>query len=144
MLFVFSLLMGSTTFFAQAREELNFGLIGASYEIPVHTDITVAPTVGTSIYLDWFVIGLKGNYYFDNVFNVRHKYWDIYGGISTAYASRIDEKSSSNDELEDKIDLGFQVGLRWFWSDQWGVYLEIGRGSVQGPTGGLGLTVRLD
>ena len=35
------------------------------------------------------------------------------------------------------------VGGRWFWNDKWGIYLELGGGSTQGATGGLGLTMKL-
>ena len=42
---VFSVLC-FTCVFGQARKELNFGLIGVNYEIPVHRDITIAPGVG--------------------------------------------------------------------------------------------------
>ena len=41
------------------------------------------------------------------------------------------------------IDIGLHVGGRWFWNDKWGVYLELGGGSTQGATGGLGLTIKL-
>ena len=33
--FVFALMLTSSTVFGQARSELNFGLIGVNYEIPV-------------------------------------------------------------------------------------------------------------
>lgn len=39
-----------TDVFSQASSELNFGLIGANYEIPVHQDVTIAPGAGYSIY----------------------------------------------------------------------------------------------
>lgn len=54
----------------QTRKELNFGLLGINYEIPVHKDITIAPGVGTNFDLDWLNLGVKANYYFDNVFEI--------------------------------------------------------------------------
>ncbi|MFB3390336.1 hypothetical protein [Flavobacterium sp. LAR06] len=50
-----------TNVFGQARKELNFGLVGINYEIPVHRDITIAPRVGTNLDLDWLNVGVKGN-----------------------------------------------------------------------------------
>ena len=53
--------------FSQARKELNFGIIGANYEIPVHKDISIAPGASTNFDLDWITLYVRGNYYFDNL-----------------------------------------------------------------------------
>ncbi|HWR93576.1 MAG TPA: hypothetical protein VN192_00050 [Flavobacterium sp.] len=124
--------------FGQARSELNFGLLGINYEIPVHRDITIAPGASTNLDLDWLTLYVKGNYYFDNLFDINNDAWDVYGGASAGFAIY------NGDEDEDSgLDIGLQVGGRWFWNDKWGVYLELGGGSVQGATGGVGLTVKL-
>jgi hypothetical protein len=124
--------------YSQARKELNFGLIGANYEIPVHKDITIAPGASTNFDLNWITLYVRGNYYFDNLFKITNDSWDVYGGIGAGYAIYNGNKDKSSD-----LDLGLHVGGRWFWNDKWGLYLELGGGSTQGANGGIGLTVKL-
>ena len=127
-----------TNAFSQARNELNFGLIGANYEIPVHKDITIAPGASTNFDLNWITLYVRGNYYFDNLFKITSPSWDVYGGLGAGYAIYNGDKDKSSD-----LDIGLHAGGRWFWNDQWGVYLELGGGSTQGANGGIGLTVKL-
>jgi hypothetical protein len=134
--------------FSQARKELNFGLVGANYEIPVHKDITIAPGLATNLDLDWLTAYVRGNYYFDNLFEIRDDAWDVYGGLGLGYAFNIDgdngnDNNNGNDDNDGDFDLGLHFGGRWFWNDKWGVYLELGGGSTSGSTGSLGLTVKL-
>jgi hypothetical protein len=124
--------------FSQARKELNFGLIGVNYEIPVHTDITIAPGASTNFDLNWITLHVKANYYFDNLFELTDESWDVYGGAGAGYAIY-----NGNGNDDSGIDIGLHVGGRWFWNDTWGIYLELGGGSTQGATGGLGLTMKL-
>ena len=121
--------------YSQARSQLNFGLIGISYDIPVSENIAISPFAGTGFDLDWMVIGVKANYYFDNLFGLPDA-WDVYGGANGGYGIAIDSGNDSD------FDVGLQVGGRWFWSEKWGLYLELGGGKL-GPTGGLGITMRL-
>lgn len=120
---------------AQATKQLNFGLIGISYDIPVHTDIAVAPFIGTNFDLSYLTLGVKGNYYFDNIIGLPEA-WDFFAGVNAGYGLAI-ENNVDND-----FDLGLQVGGRWFWNDKWGLYLELGAGKI-GPTSGLGITMKL-
>lgn len=132
-----------TAVFGQAREELNFGLLGINYEIPVHRDITIAPGVGTNFDLDWLNLGVKGNYYFDNVFGLSDEAWDVYGGVNVGYALDMRDDKDNNGNDESDLNLGLHVGGRWFWNDKWGVYLEFAGGNVSGFSPGIGLTVKL-
>lgn len=133
-LLTFVLMLGVSNLFGQAASQLNFGLVGVSYDIPVHTDIAVSPFVGTNFDLDYLTIGVKGNYYFDNLVNLLPAF-DVYAGANAGYAFGID--NNGND-----FDMGIQVGGRWFWNDKWGLYLELGGGKI-GATGGLGITMKL-
>ena len=101
-------------------KQINFGLIGASLEFPVHKDITVAPAAGTDFELNWLSLGVKGNYYFDNLFDLPSP-WDVYAGANAGYAISMGDNSKNSD-----FNIGLQVGGRWFWNDKWGVYLEFG------------------
>ena len=117
---------------------MNFGLVGVNYEIPVHSDITIAPGASTSLDFDWITLNVKANYYFDNIFGISDEAWDVYGGAGAGYAIY-----SGNGSKDSGFDIGLHVGGRWFWNDKWGVYLEIGGASTQGATGGLGVTMKL-
>ncbi len=137
----FTLLTASV--FSQARRELNFGLVGINYEIPVHKDITIAPGAATNFDLDWLSVHLKANYYFDNLFGITNDSWDVYGGVGAGYAFYNGDDNGNHNGHDDDFDLGLHAGGRWFWNDKWGIYAEIGSGSTTGAMGGLGLTVKL-
>lgn len=124
--------------FGQARNELNFGLIGVNYEIPVSNDVSIAPGASTNFGLDWITLHVKANYYFDRVFGIEDNAWDVYGGIGAGFAIY-----NGDNEKNDDFDMGLHVGGRWFWNDKWGLYVEFGGGSTQGATGGLGVTLKL-
>lgn len=125
---------------AQARQEFNFGLIGANFEIPVHKDVTIAPGASTNFDLDWLNIGVRGSYYFDNLFGITDDAWDVYGGADAGYSIY-----NGNDDHKHKseFDIGLHVGGRWFWNEKWGLYVELGGARVQGPVGGVGVTMKL-
>ncbi len=122
--------------YSQATQKLNFGLVGASYDIPVAKDVSIAPFAGTNLNFDWLTIGVKGDYYFDNLIGL-YEPWDFYAGANAGYGLWIGYGNDSNN-----FDLGLQVGGRWFWNEKWGLYLEFGGGTL-GGSAGLGLSVFL-
>ena len=132
---LFVLVAFSTISFAQARTQLNFGIIGISYEIPVAAAITLAPAAGSNLELDYLTAGVKANYYLNNIIGLPSA-WDVYAGANAGYAFGLDKK-------ENDFDFGLQVGGRWFWGPKWGVYLEAGGGNVTKGSAGLGLTMKL-
>lgn len=119
---------------AQAAKMLNFGGLGtglyASLEFPVSSAITIAPLVNTDWNFNYLVIAAKGNYYFDELFELGTA-WDVYGGVNLGW------KVSDNGEF----NFGAQVGGRWFWSEKWGINAEFGGGT--GVTGGVGVTMKM-
>lgn len=119
---------------AQAARQLNFGFVGINYEIPVSSAITIAPAAYTNFNFDYLTLGVKANFYFDDIFGLTSP-WDVYGGANGGFALGLN--NNGND-----FDLGLQVGGRWRWSDKWGVYLEAGGGKL-GGNGGIGLTMAL-
>ncbi len=121
---------------SQTVKQLNFGFVGASFEIPVHKDISIAPYAGTDLNLDWLALGAKGNYYFDNLFELPSA-WDVYAGLNAGFAIGLGSNGNSD------INFGLHVGGRWFWNDKWGINVELGGGSVTDVTGGLGVTMKL-
>ena len=123
---------------AQAQSQLNLGLIGASYEIPVASAITIAPAAFTNFDLNYLTLGVKGNYYFDDLFGLSEP-WDVYGGANVGFGIAMNDKNGH----ASGIDLGLQIGGRWFWSDKWGVYAEIGGGKLGGAAYGIGITMKM-
>jgi hypothetical protein len=137
-LFLLGAILFITNAYSQARSELNFGFIGANYEIPIHKDITIAPGASTNTNLDWITFSVKANYYFDSLFGITNTAWDVYGGAGAGFATY-----NGDDNEDDGFDVALHAGGRWFWNDNWGIYAEIGGGNVQGAAGGIGLTVKL-
>lgn len=136
-LFILLIILGlfSTISFAQARTQLNFGIIGVNYEIPMAADMTIAPAAGSNLNLDYLTAGVKVNYYLDKIIGLPSA-WDVYAGANAGYAFGFDNK-------ENDFDFGLQVGGRWFWNPKWGVYVELGGGNVTKGSAGLGLTMKL-
>ena len=137
-LFVFAVLLSISSTFAQdssTEKQWNFGLVGASYEIPLGKDITSAPFAGTDFDFDFLTLGAKGNYYFDNLLKLPIA-WDVYAGANAGFAVGIGNDANSD------LNLGLHVGGRWFWNDNWGVYAEFGGGTTAG-TSGIGFTMKL-
>jgi len=140
--FIALMLFGMTNLFGQAKPQLNFGLgfnkggdfpIYASYDFPVHEDVSIAPTVQTDLNLDWMTIGARGDYYFDRLLGLP-KDWDVYGGANIG----LDFLFGAN---YSELDLGLQVGGRWRWNDMWALNLEFAGGTSFGTK--LGVTVAI-
>ena len=112
-LFIASFLMASFFVNAQAQKYLNFGGVGtglyASLEFPVASMVTIAPAVYTDWNFNKFVFAAKGNFYFDELFELTSD-WDVYGGANVGW--RLD----SSDKNDDGFNWGAHVGGRWFWS----------------------------
>ena len=126
----------SSITFGQAQKYLNLGLIGVSYEIPVARDISVAPAAYTNFEFDYLTLGVKGNYYFDNLFGLTEP-WDVYAGANLGFGIAINNNHSSD------LDFGFQMGGRWFWNEKWGIYAEFGGGYLGGAAYGIGVTMKM-
>ncbi len=131
-------MIGVGTSYGQATKELNFGIVGVSYDIPVATDIAISPFVGTNLNIDHLNLGVKANYYFDNIFSLPEAF-DFYAGASAGFSMLIGNSENSTSG----IDIGLQVGGRWFWNEKFGLYLEFGGGHFSGGTAGLGITMKL-
>lgn len=117
---------------------INSWFINFNYEIPLNTNVTIAPGAATNFDIDWLTIKVKTNYYFDNLIGLEDEAWDVYGGIGAGFAFY-----DGDEGKDDDFDMGLHIGGRWFWNDKWGLYLEFGNGNTVGMTGGLGLTVKL-
>ncbi len=133
---------GGTAPLAKGGNQLNFGLgfsdnglpVYLSFDFAVHKDVTLTPEVhvrfvdsdnnnngngendnennvraGTLFKADYhwnYLIGIPSN-------------WDFYAGLRSGF------------EFDDDVDfdMGAQVGGRWYFTDQWGLNLELAGGT---------------
>lgn len=123
---------------AKGEQQLNFGLgfsdygvpLYASYDFAVHKDVTVTPQLNVNIDDDVrFGIMVKGDYHWNYLIGIPSN-WDFYSGLRLG----INFYNSSSD-----IDLGIEVGGRWYWSEKWGLNLEIAGGTGFGSTIGVSM-----
>jgi len=121
---------------AQTVRQLNFGIIGINYEIPITSEISIAPAASTDFNLNYLVLGVRANYYFDSLIGLPDE-WDVYGGANAGYGLGLINNNNGS------FAAALHAGGRWRWSDKWGVYAEISGGNLGGPSGGIGLTMAL-
>ncbi len=109
-------------------KQLNLGAGFSNSGIPlfvgldfgVHQDITVG---GEFVFWSennngYLGLSANGNYHFNTILEMPSE-WDFYAGINLGYRSS-----------HDNLSLGAQVGGRYFFSEQWGINLELGGGNV--------------
>lgn len=123
---------------AKGEKQLNFGTGLSGYGIPayvsldfaVHNDWTVAPVLKVVITGDYVGFGGLGrvDYHWNRLLNIPSN-WDFYLGGSVGFVS--------GDDLG--LNIGIQVGGRWYWSDKWGMNLELGGGTGYGTSFGLSM-----
>lgn len=121
-------------------KQLNFGLGFTSYGLPtylgidfaIHRDWTLGPVVRIIFDEDRSNFGALGrvDYHWNRLLNIPSN-WDFYLGANVGVIS-------SNDV---DLDLGLQIGGRYYWNNRWGINLEFGGGTGYGSS--LGLSVKL-
>lgn len=110
--------------------QLNMGVGLYSRSVPlyvgmdfgVHEDITVGPQFGVDLAFNYFSIAGRGDYHFNTLMGIPRD-WDFYAGLNLGFAAGI-----GNDDFS-PLDLGIQIGGRYYWNSQWAVNLEFGGGS---------------
>jgi hypothetical protein len=108
----------------------NYGLpVYVSLDIAVHKDVTLTPEV--HVKFDDDVRGgvlFKADYHWNYLIGIPSN-WDFYSGarVGLDFGNDLDP------------DFGIQVGGRWYWSDKWGLNLEIGGGTGYSTTFGLSM-----
>lgn len=74
--------------------------------------------------LSVFYIGAKGSYHFNDLLKIEDEKWDVYGGLGLYYRSFT--VSGINFGLGSGITAGIHAGARYYFSDKFGVYAELG------------------
>ncbi len=125
---------------AKGEMQLNFGAgfssnglpVFASLDIALHKDITITPEV--HVVLPYgnnnFRGGLlcKADYHWNYLIGIPSN-WDFYAGARVGFS------------FGDKFypDFGIQVGGRWYWSEKWGLNVELAGGTGFGTTFGVSM-----
>lgn len=126
--------------------------IGADYG--VHEAITIGPKISYRKYSSnhlfgeysqsLIVIGFNGNYHFNSLLKLPDP-WDLYAGLTLGYYiwSDVTWENSTYDFRGRSSGLGLdaQIGARYFFTEKFGVNLELGGGTAAG--GGIGVTFKL-
>ncbi len=121
--------------------QLNFG-VGSYYgylpmyvglDFGVHPDITIGPQVGFDLYLDYIVLNGRFDYHFNTIMDIPQD-WDFYAGFNVGFLAFFEDDYRDRNRPNDRyrnhdtgVDLGLQVGGRYYWSD-WGINVELGGG----------------
>ncbi|MBN2614811.1 MAG: hypothetical protein JXR71_03885 [Bacteroidales bacterium] len=140
--FAFSQTHTRSSFYNRGQKEINFGLglnasgfpLYASVDFPVAPDVTVGPVVGITFGNPESFISMAGavNYHFNQLLEIPSN-WDLYAGGNIGFHLYMGNSTGTT-----PLQLGLQVGGRYFWNDDWGINLELGGGTGYG--GLIGLT----
>lgn len=114
----------------QGGKQVNFGLGLYSSGIPVyfgmdfgiHPDITVGGQVGLDLEFDYLALSARGDYHFNTLLEIPRD-WDFYAGLSAGFVTGLDN------DFDSGVDLGIQVGGRYYWNSDWAINLEFGGGN---------------
>jgi len=114
----------------EGGKQINFGVglfdsgvpVYFGMDFGVHPDITVGGQIALDLGFDYFSISGRGDYHFNTLLEIPRD-WDFYAGLSLGFISGIDDDYNSD------VDLGLQVGGRYYWSSDWGINLEFGGGN---------------
>jgi outer membrane immunogenic protein len=161
-LFSFLLLAGISGYgqgsLAEGGKQLNAGIGFSNYGAPVyigldfgvHESITIGPRVsfrrynfdfGTSRY-NQSLIGLSfnGNYHFNKLLELP-KELDIYAGLTVGYYVWTNVDIAGYSANRSGVGVDGQLGVRYFFTDRFGLNVEFGGGYASG--GGFGITYKL-
>jgi hypothetical protein len=122
---------------SKGGKQLNFGLGFSHYGIPAyvgmdfafHNDWTAGPVIKVVIDEDVYFGALgRVDYHWNRLLEIPRN-WDFYLGANVGFLSGEDNG----------LDLGLQLGGRYYWSEKWGLNLEFGGGTGYGTSIGLSM-----
>ncbi len=125
---------------SKGEMQLNMGLGFNTEGIPmyvgmdfaIHKDVTLGPQINALFDDDDPSLSLlaRADYHFNYLLDLERE-WDVYAGGNAGI----------NFGEGDPLQLGIQIGARWYWSEKWGLNLEFGGGNIFGTT--LGVSMKL-
>jgi len=147
-----------TNALAKGQTQFNAGVGLSSWGVPVyigldhgiHKDVTLGAELSYQSYqekyhnneYDHSITGIFGNanYHFNNVLEIPSN-WDLYAGLSLGFYvwNSPDDYHGSNTS---GLGLSGQLGTRYYFTDKFGVNLELGGGNVF-SSGKFGISVRI-
>ncbi|MEX0968611.1 MAG: hypothetical protein WD077_15370 [Bacteroidia bacterium] len=154
----------TSTIFAQSplpkgQTQLNLGVGLSSWGIPlyigldhaIHKDVTLGGEVSYRSFNERFndrnrynhsVIGVSGNvnYHFNSLLNIPSN-WDFYAGLNIGFYYW-NTRHDYPGHYRSGLGLGAQVGGRYYFTDRFGVNLELGGGNAFSG-GKFGISVKL-
>lgn len=153
----------SSILFAQnpiekGQAQINAGLGFSGWGIPVyvgfdygiHEDITIGAEVSYRSYNETYygskygftIIGISGNgnYHFNNLLGI-DPVWDVYGGLNVGFYIWNSPSGYAGNRASG-LGLGLQIGGRYYFSDRFGVNLELGGGNATSG-GKIGVSFKL-
>lgn len=143
---------------AKGQNQINLGVGLSNWGIPVyfgldhgiHKDISIGFEFSFRNFHEKYsnyqynhsIIGISGNanYHFNALFNIPSN-WDLYAGLNIGFYhwnSSKDYRGSYNSGL----GLGAQIGGRYYFSNRFGINLELGGGNAFSG-GKFGITIKL-
>jgi len=145
-------------FLSKGEAQFNGGLGLSSWGIPVyagvdwgvHRDISVGGELSFRSYYDHpnneryhhSVLGISGNgnYHFNSLLNIPPE-WDFYAGLNLGFYVWNSDDDYPGDHTTG-LELGAQVGGRYYFNNRFGLNLEVGGGHAF-SNGKIGVTIRL-
>lgn len=144
--------------FPKGRNQLNFGVGLSGWGVPLYIGIDHGVGKDFSIggefsyrdyrenwkdaYYDHNIMGFLGNanYHFNRILELPDD-WDIYGGLNLGFFVWSSPDNYTGNE-NSGLDLGAQIGVRYYISNKVGLNLEMNSGnSITG--GKFGVTIRI-
>jgi len=139
---------------APGEKQLNAGVGLSSWGVPIYVGVDLGVAQDFSIggnfsyrsysegfagnNYDWslIVLGLNGNYHFDNMLDLTSD-WNVYGGLTLGYYIWSDPGTGYGGNRASGLGLDAQLGARYFFSKSFAVNLEVGGGTAAGGKFGI-------
>lgn len=132
----------------QNKTQINGGVGFSGWGLPVYVgldygiarDVTIGGEVSYVFNTDnvsIFGFGVNGNYYFDRLLKLPREF-DVYAGATLSYFN-----IGTSGPASSGVNLGLQVGGRYFFTKNLGLNLQLGGGTATFG-GRLGLTYKFD
>jgi hypothetical protein len=143
--------------------QLNFGVGFSNWGVPVyggldyavHDNFSIGVEVSYRKYKEYWKYGkhnyysnynasiwgfsFNGNYHFNKLLEIP-KEWDLYAGLNVGYVKWVSDYTGYTENSG--LGLGAQVGGRYYFTDKFGLNLELGGGN-RFSSGKFGISIKL-